>query len=58
MFELFGVKRLPIVMANTQLAEMITWEAHKEIHTRDINGVMARIKRKAWIVKVLEFVMV
>merc|ERR1712081_164811 len=51
MTELFGISRLPILMASTRAAELIGWQAHLSDHTRHINGLLARMRREAWIIK-------
>ena len=51
MLRLVGVSKLPILMASTRAAEMITWKAHKQDHCKDINGLLFRVRRTAWVIK-------
>ena len=51
MLEITGQVKLPILLASTRAALLIAWDAHLSDHAKDINGLLARMRRSAWIVK-------
>ena len=48
---LLGCDRLPILMPQSRLAELIMWHSHCEDHRRDPMDTLARSRELAWIVR-------
>ena len=51
MDRLVGVDKLPVVPGDSRLALLLAWEAHLEDHNRDVVIVLARLRRKAWVIR-------
>ena len=51
MQKIVGSDKLPVVPGNSRLALLLAWEAHLEDHNKDPVIVLARLRRKAWVVR-------
>merc|ERR1711867_393973 len=51
MVRIVGTDRLPVVKGSSRLAYLLAWEAHLEDHNLDTNILLARMRRKAWIIR-------
>ena len=51
LMRLLGLERLPVLARRTRLAELIMIEAHCEDHRSSPTDVLARSRRRAWIVR-------
>ena len=48
---LLGQDSLPVLMSSCRLARLLMMDAHEADHRRDPRDAMARVRRKAWIVR-------
>ena len=51
LLRLLGVDKLPVLARQSRLAKLIMWEAHLEDHRSTHTDVLARSRRRAWIVR-------
>ena len=51
MDRLVGVDKLPVIPGDSRLAFLLAWEAHLEDHKRDVVIVLARLRRRAWVIR-------
>ena len=51
LMELLGVSRLPVLLRQSRLARLIMIEAHCEDHRTTHTDVLARSRRRAWVVQ-------
>ena len=47
---LTGRKALPVLLASSRLAVLLCVEAHAQDHYREASSILARTRRKAWLV--------
>ena len=51
LMSLLGLESLPILARDTSLARLIMWEAHDESHRASATDVLARSRRRVWIIR-------